>query len=90
MSKSTCVSLKIRLLIYAVLIYAVIIGNLKFKTALQNLPNIVCSGQFATFRFAAFTRSKGWFRFVSLSSWQPAAKTSRWATTQLTLRYLRS
>jgi hypothetical protein len=25
--------------------YAAILGNLKFKTALQNLPNIVCSGR---------------------------------------------
>jgi hypothetical protein len=55
------------------------IGNLKLKTALQNLPNIVCSGRFATHSLRAFFRSKTWFRFVGWFSWQPAAKTSRWA-----------
>jgi len=49
------------------------IGNLKFKTALQNLPSIVCSGRFATHRFRAFLRSKTRFCFVGWSSWQPAA-----------------
>lgn len=42
-------------------------------------PNKACSGQFATFRFAAFSRSKTFFRFVGWSAWQPAAKASRWA-----------
>ena len=41
-------------------IYAVNHGNIKFKikTVFQNLPNTVCSGRFATFRFDAFIRSK--------------------------------
>jgi hypothetical protein len=29
-------------------------------------------GRFATFRFAAFSRSKTFFRFVGWFSWQPA------------------
>ena len=66
-------------------------GSNDWKSQVQNRlakpPHIVCSGRFATHRLRAFFRSrsnralrlKTWFRFAGWSSWQPAAKTSRWA-----------
>jgi hypothetical protein len=49
-----------------------------------------CGGRFATLRFAAFSRSKTWFRFVGwVRVWQTVVKANRSALICIVVQYNR-